>query len=396
VRILRAALALVLALNLAPAHGAEPTYAQVLPGHPLTFPRDYGSHDDFRTEWWYVTGWLETESGAPLGFQVTFFRTRPGVDTANPSAFTARQLVIGHAALSDPAHGRLWTAQKIARDALGLAGASSTDTNVWIDDWRMQRAGETITTRISGDDLHLDLTLTPGQPPMLNGAGGYSAKQRCGTQSAPKSQSPTTDSANQPPCSASYYYSVPQLQVSGRIARGGAGRGTLVNVKGTAWLDHEWSTAYLDEQASGWDWIGINLADGGALMAFRIRDRAGAQHWAGGTLRDANGRVQVLGPDDLAFEPLRRWRSPRTGREYPVSFHVRAGALDFTLEPLMDDQESDSRATTGAVYWEGAVTARAGRGAASAPLDPATGGSGAVLGRGYLELTGYGEPLRLR
>jgi predicted secreted hydrolase len=360
-----------------------------MPGYSLGFPRDFGSHDEFRTEWWYVTGWLETESGDPLGFQVTFFRTRPGVDSANPSAFTAHQLVIGHAALSDPAHGRLWTAQKIARAALGLAGASSTDTNVWIDDWRMQRSGEVITAKIAGDDLQLDLVLTPSQPPLLNGAGGYSAKQRCASRS---------------PCSASYYYSVPQLKVSGRIARGGgggAGKGALVNVKGTAWLDHEWSTAYLDEQASGWDWIGINLADGGALMAFRIRDRAGAQHWAGATLRDAAGRVQVLGPDDLAFEPLRRWRSPRTGREYPVSFHVRAGTLEFTLEPLMDDQESDSRSTTGAVYWEGAVTARAtartgpGPGPA-AGADAGPGAGSALLGRGYLELTGYGEPLRLR
>ena len=74
-------------------------------------------------------------------------------------------------------------------------------------------------------------------------------------------------------------------------------------------------------------------------------------------------------------------RSPRTAIDYPVEWSVRAGDIAFTLTPLMDDQESDTRATTGAIYWEGAV--RAGKG-------------GREIGRGYLELTGYGEALMLR
>ena len=103
-------------------------YAEVRPGARLQFPRDHGSHDDYRTEWWYVTGWLRDARGRELGFQVTFFRTRPDIDTRNPSAFTPRQLVIGHAALSDPARGRLWKAQRIARAGFGLAGAAAGDT----------------------------------------------------------------------------------------------------------------------------------------------------------------------------------------------------------------------------------------------------------------------------
>ncbi len=153
-----------------------------------------------------------------------------------------------------------------------------------------------------------------------------------------------------------------------------------MRVSGTAWLDHEWSSEVLAADAAGWDWVGINLADGGALMAFRIRAKSGTTLWAGGTLRERDGRVRALAPGDIAFRPVRHWRSPRTGVEYPVAFALRAGTLDLVLEPLIDDQELDSRASVGTVYWEGAVRALA---------------AGREAGRGYLELTGYWRPLRV-
>ena len=125
----------------------------------------------------------------------------------------------------------------------------------------------------------------------------------------------------------------------------------------------------------------INLRDGGALMAFQIRGADGSARWSGGSLRSAGGELQILGPKDVSFTAERRWRSPRTGIEYPVAWTVHAGARRYTLEPLLDDQENDTRLSTGAIYWEGAVRA----------LE-----NGAQSGRGYLELTGYGEKLRLR
>jgi predicted secreted hydrolase len=345
--------------NAGPPRATRAPPAQVLPGLRVEFPRDHGSHPEHRTEWWYVTGWLVTTRGETLGFQVTFFRTRPDtVDEANPSAFTPRQIMIGHAAISDPLHRRLWKAQRVARAGFGLAGAREGDTEARLDGWTQVRRGERYETRVASDEFGFELSLDRTQPPMLNGAGGYSQK-------GPR------------PESASGYYSVPQLRVVGSVVRGGRRE----NVTGEAWLDHEWSSAYLDEQASGWDWIGLNLDDGGALMAFRIRDRDGRTRWAGGTLRRPDGSQQSFRPDEIEFLPGRRWRSPRTGVEYPVEFRVRAGALRLALVPLMDDQESDTRGTTGAIYWEGAVEA--------GTEDRGT------IGRGYLELTGYGERLQL-
>jgi predicted secreted hydrolase len=340
---------------------AEPPQASVgtvVPGPALEFPGDYGSHPQFGVEWWYVTGWLTTGTQQRLGFQVTFFRTRQPVADANPSAFAPSQLLIAHCAISDPAHGHLWQDQRIRRAGLGLAQARTGDTDVWIDDWRLERHDSRYQVQIAAEDFALNLTLEATQPLLLNGVAGYSQK-------GPSAQS------------ASYYYSQPHLRVSGSIERGARGD----SVSGEAWLDHEWSSQYLDSAADGWDWIGLNLDDGGAVMAFRIRGHQGQSYWAGATLRDAGGDVHNFGPDDVAFTPVRRWRSPRTGVTYPVSWLVRLGAREFSIEPLMDDQENDARFSSGALYWEGAVSA----------LEAAH-----SAGSGYLELTGYDRPLSLR
>ncbi|MDH4095436.1 MAG: carotenoid 1,2-hydratase [Betaproteobacteria bacterium] len=319
------------------ARAASVDYPAVTRGRRLRFPRDHGAHPEYRTEWWYATGWLERD-GAPLGFQVTFFRARPEWRSANPSRFVPRQILLAHAAIADPRHGRLRHDQRAARDALGLAGAATATTDAWIDDWRLRLEGRVYRAQIAAREFDLQLALEARGAPVLQGEGGFSRK-------GPR------------PGQASYYYSRPHLAASGTLD--GA------PVRGKAWLDHEWSSQYLAPQASGWDWCGLNLDDGGALMAFRIRDKAGGTFYA---------------PPGVAFAPLRTWRSPRTGVTYPVAMRVSAAGAHYELEPLMDDQELDARASTGNLYWEGAVRAkRAGR----------------EVGRGYLELTGYGEPLRL-
>jgi len=351
----------------------------VLPGATLQFPRDYGSHPQFGIEWWYITGWLQDERGKPLGFQVTFFRVHRKLDAPNPSAFAPDQILIAHVAISDPQRGRLWQEQRVRRAGLGLVQAASGDTDVVMDDWRLQRHSDgtrsIYQTSVAAEDFALQLTLTDERAPLLNGTGGFSQK-------GPALRS------------ASYYYSEPHLQVRGSVVRGTR----RDSVTGEAWLDHEWASEYLDPAAQGWDWAGINLQGGGSLMAFEIRDRQGHDYWGGGTLRDAHGHVQILSAAQVQFTPLRHWRSPHSNVSYPVAELLRAGAQRLVLEPLMDDQEFDARSSSGAYYWEGAVTARAAAGeAAGTPLAAAAPAlTSAPGGRGYLELTGYDRPLSLR
>src|SRR3974390_444388 len=148
---------------------AAGTYTQVLAGHPLSFPQDLGSHPQFRTEWWYVTGWLTTQQGESLGFQVTFFRTKPDIDEKHPSAFAPRQLLIAHCALSDPKRGRLWQDQRIRRVGMGLADAAEGNTDVWIEGWSLKKADSGYAAKIDAEDFSFDLALAETQSVLING-----------------------------------------------------------------------------------------------------------------------------------------------------------------------------------------------------------------------------------
>lgn len=347
-------LAMILLIGAAPP---GPRFAEVRPGIALAFPRDHGAHPDYRTEWWYLTGWLDGPGAAHRGFQITFFRTATGLAAESRSAFAPRQILFAHAALSDLAIGHLLHGERIAREGLGIAATSRTDTDIVIDDWRLRRLSDgRFMAHVASDGFALDLAFRPTQPVLAEGHHGYSRK-------GPDLRS------------ASHYYSIPHLVISGTVMRNGRAE----PVVGAAWLDHEWSSSYLPPGAVGWDWTGLNFNDGGALMAFRIRRADGTTLWAGGTWQSADGGLTVLGPRDVAFEPRQRWRSPRTGALYPINPVLRIrlpdGVRILPLRPLFPDQELDTRAAGTPVYWEGAVASPGGR--------------------GYLEMTGYAGDLHL-
>jgi predicted secreted hydrolase len=355
--VIRRLLAFLALLAVAAAPAGFVPYPVVRPGTAFHFPADHGAHPDYRTEWWYVTGWLRTRSGRDLGFQVTFFRVRPYADPANPSAFAPRQIMFAHAGLSDPAIGRLLHGEVAARAGFGLAEARIGDADVHIRDWSLKRQSNgDFTSQVVAPDFSLSLGFHPTQPIMLQGDAGYSRK-------------------GPDPAQASHYYSIPHLAVTGTILRDGKSE----QVIGQAWLDREWSSSYLMGGAIGWDWTGLNLDDGSALMAFRIRDAQGKPTWAGGSLRRANGQLIRFGPGDISFTPLRRWTSPHTGGVYPVtqqlSVRLPEGVRHFLLTPLFPDQELDGRRVGMPAYWEGAVRTQGGR--------------------GYLELTGYAARLNM-
>lgn len=359
--------------------GASNSHQDAQKIRPMQFPRDHGAHPQTAIEWWYLTGALELASEkasqsahivAPVfGFQITFFRSRVPVTQGMRSAFAAKQLVFAHAAVTDLKQGRLHHDQRIARISghaqTDLASYSQDDTALKLQDWSLLRTDAGYSAQVKGLDFDFALALTPSQPVLLQGASGWSRK-------GPQAQN------------ASHYYSVPQLNASGQLKL----KGQAHKVSGRAWLDHEWSDALLDPQAVGWDWVGMNLYDGSALTAFRLRDRAGQSIWAGGSLRTPDGKLTVFKPTDLVLTPQRTWRSPHSGANYPVRWSLELlldtgspGKRRFTIDALLDDQELDSRRTTGTIYWEG--------------LSTLLGDGGRAIGQGYLEMTGYAAPLDL-
>lgn len=367
-------------------------------GRPLLFPRDHGAHPSARIEWWYVTGWLGLEAAKPtLGFQLTFFRRATGADTASTSRFAARHLLMLHAAVTDVAAGTHRHAQQLARwsgveDASLRDRASMKDADLAMGPSFLRRtqAGTTDVAwlaRINGaGESHapgawsLDLMMRPTQAVLLQGDAGFSRKGPDESQ-------------------ASHYYSLPQLQVQarwsprrvatsgGKHSPGAAELGASTqSLEGLAWLDHEWSDALMHPDSVGWDWIGINLDDGSALTAFRLRRADGSVSWAGGSFRAAQQPARIFLPSEVHFEPGRAWTSPSTGASYPVTWRLRCPAGVFEVRSVLDAQELDARTSTGTVYWEGLAS-----------LHDVAGGAGAGsprVGWGYLEMTGYAAPLR--
>jgi predicted secreted hydrolase len=332
----------------------------------MRFPLDFGAHAASRTEWWYVTGSLQ--AGARLwGFQVTFFRSSTGIGADATSRFNPAQLLFAHAAVTDLEAKRLRHDQRIARTGFGIAQARTDDTEVVLRDWRMARTpspADPDRSRYAANvasesaKFALDLRLDATQPVLLQGDAGLSRK---GPGAGDTSR----------------YYSEPQLVTRGTLTLDG--RATAV--EGRAWLDHEWSDAFVPAGAVGWDWIGMNLDDGSALTAFRLRGADGRSVYAGGSWRRPGEAVRNFGPTEVSFTPGRVWESASSRARYPVQWTITTPVGRFGVAALLDNQELDSRGSTGAIYWEGL----------SDLLDE----SGRKVGRGYLEMTGYAAALRL-
>lgn len=379
-----AAAAPLQATAVAAAQGADDA---VSADRKLVFPRDHGAHPGAQIEWWYATGWLQSGTAgadSPLfGFQITFFRSRVGplgAARGGPptSRFAPHQLLMAHAAITDVAGKTHQHAQRIARwsgdDTLPEAHARRADTDLALGRWTLQRAADgTHHALLAAPEagFALALQLRPSQPVLLQGVAGYSRK---GPQ----------------PGQASHYTTQPQLQVQAQLTRAGQ----RLALAGRGWLDHEWSDNLLGAgggasgggasgagAATGWDWMGINLADGGALTAFVLRRGDADVLWAGGSHRPLGGVVRNFGPDEVQFSPLRHWASPATGARYPVQWRISTPAGLFVLRALLDAQELDSRASVGTVYWEG--------------LAELMSEAGTRIGLGYLEMTGRAQPLRL-
>lgn len=329
-------------------------FAKALTPRPFEFPADYGSHPAFRTEWWYYTGNLFDAEGRHFGFELTFFRfalapARP----ESPSAWATNQVYMAHFAVTDTGSGRFHADERLARGALGLAGAEADPFNVWVEGWSAQAEDGGFRLRADGPDMAIDLALALAKPPVPQGDAGLDRK-------GPE------------PGNASYYYSLTRLEAQGAVRVGK----TSTNVQGTAWMDREWSTSALSPDDEGWDWFALQLSDGRDLMFYRLRRKDGtASPFSGGTLVGADGTSERLAVGDVELEPLEFWSSEKSGRRYPVAWRLRADrlGLDLTVRPHLRNQEINLSVR----YWEGAVKVEG-----SAHGEP-------IEGNGYLELAGY-------
>jgi predicted secreted hydrolase len=329
----------------------DPGFARALEPRAFQFPQDYGSHPGYATEWWYLTGNVQTGDGRRFGYQFTLFRVglRPG-EAAEDSAWRSNQIYMGHLAISDIDGGRHYSAERFARAAAGLAGARVAPLEVWLGPWSMRANTDLfpLTVSAQGEAFGVSLELQAGDKPMvLQGERGLSQKSAA-------------------PGNASYYYSFTRLPTRGELRIGD----TVYTVAGDSWMDREWSSSALDSDQVGWDWFALQLDDGRELMYYQLRNRQGGTHaFSHGVLVEQDGGVRTVLPGQVTLTPLRHWQAG-DGTRYPVSWrlHMPEYDLDLEVNASIDDQHMDHSVR----YWEGAVEV-----------------SGSHSGQGYLELSGY-------
>jgi predicted secreted hydrolase len=334
----------------------------------LTFPEDHGSHPGFRTEWWYYTGNLASETGNRYGFQLTFFRSQispPGADRRWPkpaSKWRTQQIYLAHAAVSDLSAGRHLAVEDLARGALGLAGVSrdqKTITTVHLKNWTAKIGPAMHSLKAFTDSFAFDLQLTPHKNPVLHGDAGYSRKG---------------GSAD----SASCYYSFTRLKTKGDLTLDGK----TVTLEGLSWMDHEFSTAPLEPEIKGWDWFSLILSDNTEVMIYLLRQKDGTYNAASsGTFVNPAGNSRHLTREEFKIDVLDTWQSPDSGGVYPSRWRltVLPLSMDVSITSNLADQEMQTAASTGVTYWEGSVSL-------TGTVKGVT-----VDGLGYVELTGYAK-----
>ncbi len=327
-------------------------YLDVTPESMLQFPRDFFFRKDYRVQWWYFTGHLFDEQGREFGVELTFFAV--GVQKKEfRSKFGVNALYFSHFAITDVAGKKYYFADRSDAGAYGFAGAKDDELRVWVGNNLLEGSWQKMHIRAADKDKAVELLLMPRKPVVLNGPGGYSRK------------------SEESPLFASLYFSYTDLQATGTLRVGD----TAFRVSGRAWFDREIATRELSALKKGWDWFAIQLDDNREVMLYLIRNRDGSlDPFSSGTLVYETGGYRRLGKDDVSVTVVRRYRSKKTGAEYPSLWEVRIPSENLSLRvtPLLEDQEFVAQRSTGNYYWEGTCSVE-----------------GTARGRAYVEMTGY-------
>lgn len=337
-------------------------FRQALPGYQYAFPHDHGSHDQFKTEWWYYTGHLSTSQGKRYGYELTFFRT--GVDDPGESGtrWEIKNFYIAHFALSDEQNHKFQFFEKMNRPGPKTADARSDRYRVFNGTWSVEQKGDSYELQADAPDVTLHLTLKSDKPPVVHGTNGVSQKASCKG------------------C-ASHYYSLTHLQSDGTLS---VGRQSMP-VTGISWMDHEFGSNQLTAEQVGWDWYSLQLDDKTELMIYVMRKADGSlDSNSSGSFVRADGSVKHLMLKDFAIKSLSTWKSPKTGGVYPMGWKIDLPSekLMLTITPAFEDQELNTKLTTGVTYWEGASTVSGTRDKQK------------IGGQAYVEMTGYAEKFR--
>jgi predicted secreted hydrolase len=343
-----------------PAHARQ--FQQALPGYKFVFPRDHASHDEYKTEWWYFTGHLQSQDHHKFGYELTFFRTGLDVPDDGKTPWKLKNMYLAHFAVTDENGHKFFFREKMNRAGLGTADAMQDRAYVFNENWSMELLGDQLVIRADTPEYTIHLLLNSAKPPAVHGHDGVSQKASCKG------------------C-ASHYYSLARLQSKGTVVVGN----TPYTVSGVSWMDHEFGSNELSEKQVGWDWYSIQLDNNHELMLYMLRNSDGTiDANSSGSVIYPDGQVKHLGLSDFSIKPSGNWTSTKTKAKYPMGWHISVPSIGTELDVKqdMEDQELVT-VSTGVTYWEGASSVSG------------TFTHKNVEGQAYVELTGYAGKLHI-
>lgn len=352
-RLLRLTVVLLcVAIAAAPPAGAAPARFK-----PVRLPADAAMHPDAQTEWWYFTGHLRDAAGRRFGFEFTTFKLSGFGPQGAAEGSRAYKLDF---AITDEGSRRFYSQINYLRDAPGR-------TIMRADTLRTRLAGGTVTenmTTLAGPGLRyalhgsmrgaaLDLVVQTTRRPLLQGGDGV---ERFGA------------------AGFSYYYSLTNMSSSGSLRL----NGQRYTVTGTTWMDHQWGT-WQWSTSTGWDWMGIQLANGTSITLYNFVSGHGTGlKYVGTSFPDGSQRFSKT----ATMAPLGpTWTSPVTHTRYPQGWHVVVPSLglDATVLPTIAQQEMVDPFNLAPTYWEGSCTL------------VGTLHGAPISGNAYTELVGYAQ-----
>jgi predicted secreted hydrolase len=338
------------------------TFRQALPGYTYAFPKDHASHEEYKTEWWYYTGHLNSEDGRKFGYELTFFRTGLENSAVEKTPWDVKNIYLAHFAVSDESNKKFLFYEKLNRAGLNTATARPDNYQVVNETWSVEQLGNDFVLRADAPNCSLHLLLSSLKPPVIHGTNGISQKASCKG------------------C-ASHYYSMTRLKSSGYLYLNNAAN----KVTGNSWMDHEFGSNQLTSEQVGWDWYSLQLDNNSELMLYVMRRSDGTlDNNSSGTIVNADGTSKHLNLADFKIGAARTWISSATGAHYPMDWSIKipSAKLDLTVKSAFENQELNTKQSTGVAYWEGAASVSG------------TQDNRPVTGQAYVEMTGYAEKFR--
>lgn len=356
---------------------------------PFSFPKDHGQHNQYGTEWWYLSGRLSSDDETDWAYHFTIFRrafakwsnlalvglaikVKSFRNIALFKRSFARMLenqdfrrigvdgYVGHLSITNLKEKNFVFFERGGTSLLRVAGASQDRLCVWVKGWKLeQQKGGGLHLAAERNDFALNLDLLPMKPPVLNGNQGLSIKGPV-------------------PGSASYHYSLAPLQTTGNLKW----RGNTRQVVGASFMDREFGTSILPRSVRGWDWFGLILDNNHEVMISLIRHHDGTTAvTSSATAVFPDGTWKCVDSVDLHVEVLEFWTSLATGAHYPIHWIVRVEPINLELEisALVKEHELVSATSTTINYWEGPVSVSGGMKGQK------------VAGHGHVELVGYAD-----